>query len=356
MPRASRLIKVFTPSFADEAGTNAQNLTVKEVVARLDPERFRVTMFYDQPPDPRIAARPNTILWHWRKHGNTLLALSRLLLDVPDIYFFPRAGPLDEKFLALRDALRWHTSVVTYYVSGGLDRSDPTPEQQRNLEKASVIFGNSNYVTHLLFERFGFRATTIYDGVDRRYYFENSSKTEGDAGRLIVLCAGSFRPYKRVDLVIRQAVRWPEVEFRLAGRGEEEEPCRRMAKELGCANVHFLGHLGQADLGREMRQANIFLFPSELEGHPQVLLQAAGCGLPCVAMNSYHPDAVVDGETGFLAADVDELAKKFDLLVNDRALRTAMSKAAAERAKLFDWDEVASQWAQEFEKVVGEHA
>jgi glycosyltransferase involved in cell wall biosynthesis len=172
----------------------------------------------------------------------------------------------------------------------------------------------------------------------------------------MVLFAGSFRPYKRVDLVIRQAARWPQAQFRIAGRGEEEEACRRLASELGCTNVHFLGHIGQAELGNEMRRADIFLFPSELEGHPQVLLQAAGCGLPCVAMNSYHPDAIVDGETGFLVGSAEELAQKFDALVKDPALRAAMSKAAAKYSNRFDWDRVTEQWAQAFEKVAGENA
>ena len=130
----------------------------------------------------------------------------------------------------------------------------------------------------------------------------------------------------------------------------------RLASELGCANVRFLGHLGQADLGNEMRRADIFLFPSELEGHPQVLLQAAGCGLPCVAINSYHPDAIVDGETGFLVGSADEFAQKFDLLVKDPALRANMSKAAAMHSTRFDWDQVAAQWAKAFEKVSGENA
>ena len=134
MPRPSRVIKIFTPSFADETGTNAQNLTVKEVVARLDPERFRVTMLYERAPDPRIAARPNTILWQWRKRGNTLRTLLRMLTDVPDVYFFPREGPLDEKFFALRRRLGWHTRVVTYIVSGGVGLV-PTPSGQlRNLD------------------------------------------------------------------------------------------------------------------------------------------------------------------------------------------------------------------------------
>ena len=39
---ANRMIKVFTPSFADQSNIDAQNLAVKEGVARLDTLRFRV--------------------------------------------------------------------------------------------------------------------------------------------------------------------------------------------------------------------------------------------------------------------------------------------------------------------------
>jgi glycosyltransferase involved in cell wall biosynthesis len=160
---------------------------------------------------------------------------------------------------------------------------------------------------------------------------------------------GSFRPYKRVDLVVTQAARWPEVEFRLCGRGEEEERCRRLAGNA--ANVHFLGHLGQAELGKEMRAADLFFFPSELEGQPQVLLQAAASGLPCIARGSYRPDSVVDGKTGFLSRNDVELEQKLECLIKDQSLRERMSKAAAEHSKQFDWDRSAAHWANAFEKA-----
>lgn len=51
-----RPITIFTPP---HAAANAQQLTVKEIVARLPPERFHVTMFSGANPDPRIQARPN---------------------------------------------------------------------------------------------------------------------------------------------------------------------------------------------------------------------------------------------------------------------------------------------------------
>jgi len=353
MPRASRLTKVFTPSFADEDGTNAQNLTVKEVVARLDPERFHVAMFYDRRPDPRIAARPNTALWPWRSRGNTLRTLVRIAHDVPDIYFFPREGPLEARFYTLRRWLRWRTRVVTYMVSGGLERRGPAPGQLLNLREASAVAGNCATITQLL-RGMGFAATTIHDGVDRRFYFPPHERPVRDHRSLVALCAGSFRPYKRFDLVVRQAAQWPQVEFRIAGHGEEEESCRKLARDLGCGNVRFLGHLGQGALGEEMRHADIFLFPSELEGHPQVLLQAAASGLPCVAMNSYRPDAIVDGETGFLAGSAEELAEKFAILVRDAGRRLAMSQAALRHAAEFDWDKATRLWAEAFERAMEE--
>ena len=113
----TRPITIFTPSFADEDNTNAQNLTVKEIVARLPAEQFRVIMISESKPDPRIAARKNTELLPYYKHGNTAQLLMRSVAYRPDIYFYPRFGPLDRVVFALRKSLRLRTAVVTHIVS-----------------------------------------------------------------------------------------------------------------------------------------------------------------------------------------------------------------------------------------------
>src|SRR5271170_1034216 len=99
------MITIFTPSFADEANTNAQNLTVKEIVSRLPADRFRVVLLGDGAPDPRIRARDNTEILPWSRHGNSARWLSRVLLSKIDVYFFPREGPLDSLFLFFRRSL-----------------------------------------------------------------------------------------------------------------------------------------------------------------------------------------------------------------------------------------------------------
>lgn len=347
------MIRIFTPSFADEHDTNAQNLTVKEIVARLNPDQFHVRMFHDAMPDPRICARPNTHLLRWQARGNTIRTLGTCLLDVPDVYFYPREGPLDAAFLKMRRRLRWRTRVVAHVVSGGLDENAPRPTLERNIREADAVFGNCTYISELVRERTGVQAQTIHNGIDARFFFprEMDKRTTAPEG-LRVLYAGSFRPYKRVDLVVRHAARWPTVQFRIAGRGEEEERCRLLASELGCQNIAFLGHLRPAALGEEMRGADVFFFPSALEGHPQVLGQAAACGLPVVARNRYRPDYVVHQRTGLLAGSDDELGCFLDHCLQQPEIRKRMSAAAIAHARQFSWEAASAHWEQAFYSVM----
>lgn len=348
------MITVFTPSFADESNTNAQNLTVKEVVARMDPSRFRVVMLGAGGVDPRIAARPNTRILQWEKRGNTARILWHMLFHIPHVYFFPREGPLDAAFLTARAKLRWRSALVTYVVSGGLEPDTNRPILWRAIRECDVVAGNSRHMSETVEKLGGRDVQTVYDGIDRRSYYPPPEPRD-EGGRPRVLFAGSFRQYKRVDLVVREAAKHPEWEFRLAGMGEEQSACLRLVQDLNCSNVVFLGHLSAAQLGAEMRRARIFFFPSEIEGHPQVLGQAAACGLPCVARSSYHPDYVVDGVTGILVSSEDDLSEALSRLIWEPDLRIQMSSAAIRHAEKFDWDRIAEQWQELLELAVVRH-
>jgi glycosyltransferase involved in cell wall biosynthesis len=350
----TRLVTIFTPSFADEDNSNAQNLTVKEIVARLPPDRFRVIMISQGKPDPRIAERKNTKLLPYYKHGNTAQLLMRSFAFRPDVYFYPRFGPLDEAVFALRKSFWLKAAVVTHVVSV-MDIADGKSLAARSIVEGDAVFANSAHVAETVQQKFGVRAGTIYNGIDQRFFFPGDDSTSTHKARpLTVLYAGSFRPWKRVELVIEQAAHWPNAQFRLAGRGETEDRCRALCRKYNCRNVSFLGHLSLAQLGEEMRRAQVFLFPSIVEGHPQVLGQAAASGLPAIAMNTYHPEYVLQGETGFLAESDMELAQYLDVLLRDPAARHSMALAAARHSQKFNWDRVAEQWAEVFQEVVAQ--
>jgi glycosyltransferase involved in cell wall biosynthesis len=344
------MITIFTPSFADESNTNAQNLTTKEVVARLSPDEFRVEMLYSAEPDPRIARRPNTRLIRWQRHGNTVRLLAHCLFQRPSIYFFPREGSLEQGFLWMRRRLWLSTSLVTYVV-GTQEKGPASSVLEDCIRQADAVVGNSLYCSETICQRYGVTASTIYDGISRQIFYPTPGRSQerlGSGPEVTVLYAGSFQERKRPHLVIREAARWPNVRFRMAGQGEEEAPCRALAQELGVRNVEFLGHFGQQALGEEMRRADIFLFPSVIEGHPQVLGQAAACGLPCVAMDVYRPDYVVSGVTGFLVRSEAELSEKLATLLTNLELRQSMSAAAVQHSLKFEWDAITEQWARLF--------
>jgi glycosyltransferase involved in cell wall biosynthesis len=339
------MITVFTPSFADEANTNAQNLTAKEIVSRLPADRFRVVLLGNGAPDPRILARENTEILRSSRHGNTPRWLTHVLLSNIDIYFFPREGPLDTAFMFFRRSLGLPIALVTYVVvalDGGV-----APRMAKSIREADLVFGNSRFVSQTVKDRFGCETGTIHSGIKRELFYP-PREARCSKSRLTVLYAGSFQARKRLNVVIREAANRPAVEFRLVGKGEEEETCRSLVNQLGCRNVTFVGHLSQSDLAEEMRTADVFLFPSVIEGHPQVLGQAASCGLPAVAMEKYRPDYVVSGETGYLVKSESELSDKLGMLLSNHELRLKMSAAASRHALQFDWDKVTRDWESVF--------
>jgi glycosyltransferase involved in cell wall biosynthesis len=275
-----------------------------------------------------------------------------VLLSKIDIYFFPREGPLDTLFLFCRRSLALPVALVTY-IAMALDETAVGSTMTRSIREADLVFGNSRYVAQTVQDRFGVSTGTIHSGI-KRELFHPPVHARQPRSRLTVLYAGSFQARKRVNVVIREAADWPSVEFRLVGKGEEEESCRSLVNELGCRNVTFVGHLSQPGLAEEMRKADVFLFPSVLEGHPQVLGQAAACGLPALAMEKYRPDYVVNGQTGYLVKSDIELSQKLGVLLADEDLRLKMSAAAAWHALQFDWDKVARDWESVFVEAAGQ--
>jgi len=178
------------------------------------------------------------------------------LFPPPDIYFFPRSGPLDRVFFDVRKRIGLRTALITYIVMA-MDAVTGSGMVGRSVREGDLVFGNSKHVAETIRRQFGVEARPIYDGIDRRYFFPPHERRESTAP--VVLYAGSFQPRKRVEMVIQQAARLPGLQFRLAGKGETEKRCRDLAQQSGCRNVSFLGHLSSESLGEEMRLSLIHI-------------------------------------------------------------------------------------------------
>src|SRR5260370_36217265 len=96
--------------------------------------------------------------------------LFRCLASSPDVYFYPRQGPLDQVLFALRKKLRLRISVVTHIV---MVMNDVTGNGlvARSIVEGDAVLANSAYVAETVGQRVGVRATTIYHRIDRLFFF-----------------------------------------------------------------------------------------------------------------------------------------------------------------------------------------
>jgi len=109
----------------------------------------------------------------------------------------------------------------------------------------------------------GFPAGVIHDGVDRRYYFPPQSRELEPAEgcdravcRIVpaVQAHGTWRCGKRNG--------WPQWNSGLLDAAKRKKRAGGWRPSWAARMFHFLGHVGQAELGDEMRSADIFLFPA----------------------------------------------------------------------------------------------
>src|SRR5215813_2885959 len=133
----------------------------------------------------------------------------------------------------------------------------------------------------------------------------------------VISSIGNIRRIKGTDVLIRTAAlvcrEFPKAVFVIAGALDTAEPVylrelHRLSEELDVArNVKFVGPLDE--VAPLLRASDAFCLLSRSEGSSNALLEAMGCGLPCVATNvGGNPEALMDGCCGFLVENEDYAA------------------------------------------------
>jgi phosphatidyl-myo-inositol dimannoside synthase len=164
----------------------------------------------------------------------------------------------------------------------------------------------------------------------------------GLAGRPIILCVSRLVARKGQDTLIQAlpkvlAANAAKPVLLLVGGGPYMGKLRNIARKLGvAANVLFAGEVPGKDLPAYYDAADVFAMPCrtrrtglDVEGLGIVFLEAAATALPVIAGDSGGaPDAVLDGETGFVVPgkDANALADRLNQLLADPAAARVMGQ------------------------------
>jgi len=193
------------------------------------------------------------------------------------------------------------------------------------------------------------RIMTVYNGINveevesskiNEDFFENCGIViDEDAVKVGILAR--LHPVKGVDVFIKSAQRVlqerQDVEFFIAGDGEEREKLLKLSKELKVDNkVHLLGYV--EDPYSFINQIDININTSYSESFPYVILEGGVFKKPIIASNvGGVKDLVIDGETGLLfePGDVDTLSKHILTLIENEKFREELGSNLYSRIKKF---------------------
>lgn len=160
--------------------------------------------------------------------------------------------------------------------------------------------------------------------------------------RPVVGCVSRLVPRKGQDTLIKALPhirrRVPDVVLLIVGNGRYERSLRRLARHSGVSDaVVFTGSVASAELPAHYAAGDVFAMPCrtrrwglDVEGLGIVYLEASACGLPVIAGDSGGaPDAVKDGETGFVVngRDVAAVAERTIELLDNSALAASFGKS-----------------------------
>ena len=163
-----------------------------------------------------------------------------------------------------------------------------------------------------------------------------SEPASSGSAELTIAMTGRLDPQKRpIDLVEalgRLHSEFPRVRVVMIGGGVLEPEIRSRAKELGVIDrLTITGGLPWKDVIATLRQADLYVQPSQWEGFGVAALEAASQGLPTVLTDTgAHADIAVEGKTGhvYQPGDIDTLTQRLRELLLDADLRRTMGLAA----------------------------
>ncbi len=186
------------------------------------------------------------------------------------------------------------------------------------------------------------------------------------ATQQIMLTVGRLVPRKGVlrfvaDILPALLQKCPNVHYVVVGEGPQKEAIERTVQVLGLEHaVSLLGSVAPSIRGTVYDASDLFVMPNlpmdrDVEGFGLVALEAAAAGLWVVASKvDGIPDAVVDGENGFLIepGDTDTYVQVISSLLAGREKTARLGDRAREYVKrCYSWDRVITQFAEEFEQL-----
>ncbi len=178
-----------------------------------------------------------------------------------------------------------------------------------------------------------------------------------------IITVGSLDIRKNHKLLIKAFSRLVDKEYKLyiLGRGQRKNNLQKLASDLGLDdNIIFINF--DNNPYKYLSKCCLFVFSSNSEGFPNVVVEALACGLPVISTdclsgpreilapgtnyNVQLQNKIECAEYGILTPinDVGRMREAMELLIRNKSLREAYARKAKKRVQNFAVEKIASQY------------
>lgn len=334
-------------------GTGIAKL-VAALAERLDPERYRMHVWFRQGPGPlmpMLEARGVAVLdVPWTGGARDAAGMWRFARAVRGHRFalvHQHNGGRSERWIARHVG---RARVLAHLHGRVLEERWEVPLRS-NVKGADLVVATSAAVARWA----GVGAEVVYPGVDVGPRPPEAGAARSRGGHVLGT-AGRLVPIKGLEYLLRSLpivrASVPDLELEIAGSGPAEASLRDEAHRLGLDGcVNFLGWQDEVPFHRW----NIFAVPSLEEAFGMAALEAMAAGLPVVATAvGGMPELVEHGRTGWLVppADPQALAARLAPLLGDARQQEEMGAAARRRAGEFSAERMCAAIERLYERLL----
>lgn len=180
----------------------------------------------------------------------------------------------------------------------------------------------------------------------------------------VIVCVGRLVRRKGQDRLIEAMPKvkevFPNIKLLIVGEGGYKKHLLRLTRKLHLEeHINFVGRVNYQNLPEYFRLGDIFAMPSrsrlgglEVEGLGIVYLEASACGIAVLAGDSGGaPDAVIEGETGYVISgnDSTEISTTLIKMLRDHnKLIELGAKGRAWAESYWTWE----VWGQRFREIL----
>ena len=167
--------------------------------------------------------------------------------------------------------------------------------------------------------------------------FRPAEDVADESGTFRLLFVGQLSQRKGISYLLRayEKFRGPHTGLTLVGSMYGDDQPLKPYRGL----FEHVPHIPQTELMQQYQRADVFVFPSLIEGLGLVVLEAMASGLPVITTPNGPGDIVRDGVDGFVVPirDPDAIVEKLEYLRANPDRRREMGVNARQRAQEFSW-------------------